>query len=338
MLEAGFTYVGKKIELNRKVLSPIFSDPFYAGTYKYGKIRVELRDVYPQSHPYKPMITRDEFLRLRSILRNGQPNFNKKTNKKSLPYKNLITCGSCNSTMTPEVTTGNTTRTFRVSCKNNKCSGSTLKLSRSIRSYELTDYIGDLLLKGVGVSKQGYEDYVSEMNRDLATKIEQQRNKYRLLLTNIKLRKKTLDELVEKSLPKAKTGVVLDKVNKQIEKVTDEVQELKKESEGLQESINDAEYALKHQVMSYETFSNYIKNIGHTIKTSDNLAEIGKIAEMVFSNLVIEDGKVLSYSINPNFERYLKPSCLLLSGRQDSNLRPHAPKARALPTAPLPVI
>lgn len=218
MLAAGFTYLGKKVKLDRRTLSPIFSDPFYAGTYIYGKIKVELQAVYPEKHPYKPMISIDQFIQLRNVLRNGMPNFTKKTNNKYLPYRDLLTCASCNAKMTPEVTKGNTTRSLRVSCKNDDCPGKTLRLKRSIRSYQLTDYMGDVLLKGIEVSKEGYEDYVNEMNRDLANKLEKQKNKYRLLLTNIKRKENTISDLVENALPKAKEGTALDLVNEKIEK------------------------------------------------------------------------------------------------------------------------
>ena len=99
-----------------------------------------------------------------------------------------------------------------------------------VRAKKLEEYTS---LKWTEVSKQSYEDYASEMNRNLVEKDKKHRNKYRLLLTNIKLKKKTLDELVEKSLPKAKVGVVLDKVNAQIEKITSEIQELEDESKKL---------------------------------------------------------------------------------------------------------
>ncbi len=330
MMQAGFTYKGKKINLDRRILSPIFSDPFYAGLYVYGKVKVWLRDVYPQSHPYKPVIEPADFMRLRNCLAHNQPNFIKKTGNRNLPYKNLVICGSCNSTMTPEVSTGNTTRTFRVSCKNEDCLGKTLKLLRSIRSYQLTDFMGEKLLKGVEVSEAAYNDYLYEMSKDLTRKSDGLRERYRLLLANLRRKKCSLDEMVEKGLPNAKTPVVLDKLNEQIEKNDDKIKKLESETEELQKVIADTDYALSHQVMSYETFSNYIKNIGHTIKNTENLAEIEKIAKMVFSNLVVEEGKVVSYSLNPNFERYLKPNCQLMSGKEDSNLRPYGPKPYAL--------
>lgn len=314
MMEQGFTYEGKKIRLDRRVLSPIFADPFYAGLYVYGKVKVWLNDVYPKNHPYKSVIEPADFIRLRNLLSNSQTNFTKKISRKNLPYKNLITCGSCNATMTPEVNTGNTTRSLRVSCKNKACPGSTLKLARSIRSFELTDYMGDKLLQGIEVSKDAYEDYVHEMNKDLSIKSNNLREKYRLLLANLRRKKNELEEMVERGLPNAKAGIVLDQLNERIEKSTEDIKQLELEANELQITIADTDYALKQQVMSYETFSNYIKNIGHTIKTTENLAEIDEIAKMVFSNLVVEDGKVLSYSLNPNFERYLKPNCLLMSG------------------------
>lgn len=55
-----------------------------------------------------------------------------------------------------------------------------------------------------------------------------------------------------------------------------------------------------------------------------------KVIKMVFSNFVVKDEKVLSYNLNPNFVRYLKPNCHLVSGKEDLNLRPHGPKPRAL--------
>src|SRR5690606_27065138 len=99
MMEQGFRYKGKKIKLDRKILSPIFADPFYAGLYIYGKVKVWLKDVYPQSHPYKPAIEPADFIRLRNLFANNQTNFSKKKDAKNIPYRGLITCGSCNTTM-----------------------------------------------------------------------------------------------------------------------------------------------------------------------------------------------------------------------------------------------
>lgn len=314
MNNAGFEYRDEKKTVTKQVLSNIFQDSFYAGLYVYGKIKVWLKDVYPNDHPYKPMIEPEAFYRLRSMMGNSQ-SFTAPSTNRFLLFRQLVTCGYCQKLMSTETTEGVGGRYMRVSCKNNDCPSKKLKAKRSIRAYALLDFAGDKLLQGVEVSKEGYDDYVYEMNQTLAVQAQKFRGKYRIVLSNLSRKEHERDELVEKSLPNAKTPAVQEQVNKQIEDVLDEIKSLKKNEKELSAMLADTDYALKYQVMSYETFSNYIKNLGNTIKTSKNLLEIDRITKMVFSNLVVKDEKVLSYALNPNFVRYLKPNCQLVSGR-----------------------
>ena len=207
---------------------------------------------------------------------------------------------------------------MRVSCKNRDCPSKKLKAKRSIRAYALLDFCSDKLLQGVEVSKEGYDDYVYEMNQTLVVQDQKLKDKYRIVLSNLSRKKGDKDDLVEKSLPNARTLIVQDQVNRQIEEVLGEIESLEAEEKELSKMITDTDYALKHQVMSYETFSNYIKNLGNTVKTSKNLLEIDRITKMVFSNFIVKDEKVLSYDLNPNFVRYLKPNCKLVSGSAES--------------------
>lgn len=337
MNNANFEYQAKKKNVTKQMLSSIFQDSFYAGLYVYGKEKVWLKDVYPDDHPYKPMIDPESFYRLRSMSGNSHT-FTAPSSNRFLLFRQLVTCGYCNKTMSTETTAGVGGRYMRVSCKNVDCPSKKLKAKRSIRAYSLLDFAGDKLLQGVEVSKEGYDDYLHEMNDTLAIQAQKLKEQYRIILSKLSRAENERDRLVKEGLPNAKTPTVQQQVNKQIEDILDDIKSLQEKESEVSQMLTDTDYALKHQVMSYETFSNYIKNLGNTIKTSQNLLEIDRITKMVFSNLIVKDEKVLSYALNPNFVRYLKPNCKLLSGRQDSNLRPHGPKPRALPTELRPEI
>lgn len=324
MNERGFEYNGRKCRVTKQMLSDKFQDPFYAGLYIFGKVKVWLKKAYPSSHPYKTMIEPASFYRLRSMMGTSST-FTAPSTNRFLLFKQLITCGYCQKNMSPETTMGSGGRYMRVSCKNLECPSKKLKAKRTARAFVLLDFAGDKLLQGVEVSKDAYDDYVYEMEQGLTVQSKELRERYRIVLSNIERKENAKAELVENSLPNAKTSKVQKEVNKQIEKAISEIDTLNAEEKELSKMISDTDYALKHQVMSYETFSNYIKNLGNTIKTSKNLMEIDKGLKMVFSNFIVKDEKVLSYKLNPNFERYLKPNCQLLSGTEGLNLRPHGP-------------
>lgn len=324
MNDMGFEYRGKKRKVTKQMLSEVFRDSFYAGLYVYGKVKVWLNDVYPSKHLYKPVIDPAGFSRIRNMAANAYT-FKSSVKNRFLLFRQMVTCGYCNKTMKPEANRGVGGRYMRVSCKNRDCPSKKLRAKRSIRAFALMDFAGDKLLKGVEVSKEGYEDYVYEMNQNLSVNVRKFRERYRIVLGKKTREEATKKRLVEESLPNAKTVPVQEQVNKQIEGYIGELKKLTAKEKELSEMLTDTEYALKHQVMSYETFSNYIKNLGNTVKTSKNLLEIDKILKMVFSNFIVKDEKALQYNLNPNFVKYLKPDCQLVSGCGELNSSHTAP-------------
>ncbi|HII95256.1 MAG TPA: hypothetical protein HA367_05945 [Candidatus Methanofastidiosum sp.] len=65
--------------------------------------------------------------------------------------------------------------------------------------------------------------------------------------------------------------------------------------------------------MSFEKFSNFLKKGDNKLKYSHDIELVDKMIKMVFSNLKIDDRKIVSGRLNPLFQRYQK-EVLFLNG------------------------
>jgi len=113
------------------------------------------------------------------------------------------------------------------------------------------------------------------------------------------------------ALGNASNETLIKDLNRQIEGIDNSIKTLEEEKSKLKEATTSIDHSLTTEPISYETFMNFFKYIGSTLRNSDNAFLVDKIVRLVFMNFVIKNQKIVSHQLNPNFEPFVKmPSVL----------------------------
>ena len=310
-----FHFRGKPTKMSKQKLSSVFNDPFYAGIYLYGSEIVELTSV---DNLFKPMVTPLDFMELRRVTNNAYTF--KKRRIKVLLFSKMVTCGYCGNLMSPGLPTSSgksKNRYLDIRCNNSECEW---KLDRSIkrgvRGKVIFDHIVDFLSSGLEVDKEAYENYREEAKVVLANK----RGEYIGLIKSLNRQIQNTNSAMEiksQSLANAK-GKLIDELNSQIEELRQERDQLEQKIKDMKEAVTAIDHNIDSELMSYENFLNFFKNLAVLVKNSDNQLLVDKVIRMVFLNFEVKGGKVSKYSLNPDFERYVKiPSVLVSRGAEN---------------------
>ena len=121
-------------------------------------------------------------------------------------------------------------------------------------------------------------------------------------------------------------------------KIPDDLYEIKKD-ELLKEKA-EVELQLSNHNQAHEVTFEQLEKVLKVAQQARRLFKVGDmktkqtLLSLISSNILIHDGKIASYQLNPVFSYLMKgakkPENIDLSGREDSNLRPLRPKRSAL--------
>jgi site-specific DNA recombinase len=304
-----FCFDGKKTKITKQKLSKIFQDTFFAGFYIYGSEVVDLKKV---DFLFKPVVSCLEFLQLRKVLKDKLV-FKRSDNAKTILFSKMVYCGYCGNLMSPGKPRSSGKgghRYLTLRCNNKDCRTRLDKtLKRGLRGKVIFRYISDLLSSGLELDKKAYEAYKKESKKVFDKQRKEFLSQLKSILRQISEINKTID-IKTRALANA-SGDLIDKLNQEIKELEIDKKKLETEKKEINQNIEIIDYNLKAKIMSYEKFLNFFKYLDNTIKTSENRYLVDKVIRMIFLNFTIKNQKVVSYQLNPNFEKYIKiPSVL----------------------------
>lgn len=311
--EKGFSYLGgkkdhpisTKVKMTPQKLSEIFSDLFYAGIYVVNGEKIIMANTSNQK--YRPMVSQEEFMELRCRLDKTKA-FDKKRST-TLILQKMVFCGYCNHSMTPYPSSsreGKKQSFLYIKCSNQKCPTNIQKgLSRQVRGKVVLDYACDFFAGGLEIDRESYDKYLATGFDEMLRRKKELGSQSLNLNRELTETKKDLDQFI-KSLAKAdeKTKLIINKRVAECKEKTDSLQ--KKLDAVVAEHINIKDLAKSRDMVDYEKFSNFFKNVQTTIKNTDNKLLVDQILRTVFSNFIVKDGKVQSHTLNPHFEEQFK--------------------------------
>lgn len=293
---------GKKLRITMQKLSDIFKDPFYYGVLiskKTGKT-VDLREAYD----FQPVVSEEGYFEVQALTyRRILPT---SPHKQSFyPFRQMVYCSYCNSSMVVAPSTGKTKRYLFFRCDNENCS----RKKRSLRANVVINFIYNFLGEGFDFSETEYNEYLA----NIMVISDKKRQSMKQKLHNMEgLLKKVSGEINERSL-KIVDFSENDRVRQENEK---RIGLLQKEEEGLKSDTSRLKEALKdpnQDRLTIEQFLNLSKNAGNIVQSADvNIKD--QIVRLIFLNFTVNEEKVTDYRLKEPFATLIKQREFLSGG------------------------
>jgi site-specific DNA recombinase len=283
---------GRKVFMDKRILSIVFNDPFYYGVLVQAKQKVDLCQVYG----FQPAVSEEVFFEIQQSSRKRQLPIHTKRNTSFYPLRMMVKCSYCDGFMYVAPSTGELKRYLYFRCDNKSCK----RKKRSIRSKVVFDYIYTFLKDGLKLTEGDYKKYYSDL-----TKITEQKRQH--ILVEIHNREGTLKRVkrdikdLTYGLLKQNNSRVKQEGEKKILEL--EVQEAKLEGEiaDLKSKLGDPE----KEILSLEQFLNLSKNAAVVVRSANPVIK-DKICRRIFVNVTVDEIKVLSHQLKEPFETMVK--------------------------------
>lgn len=285
---------GRKVDMDVKILTDIFHDPFYYGILVQAKQTVDLRDIYN----FQPATTEEVYNQVQELSVRRLTPLNRKKRKAFYPLKTMVICSFCNHNMVVGPSTGSKGKRYlNYRCDNKLC----VRKKKSIRAKVVFNWIYDFLKDGLGLTEKDYHSYYDNL-----TKItDNARQKIAIDIHSLHGRLKVINrEIKERSLELGKPNVLptVKQVNE------NRVIELEQERDEINQKVEELKGKLTNPEddrLSIEQFLNLSKNAGVIIQKADAVVK-DTICREIFLNLTVDEQKVLSYQLKPHFAEMLK--------------------------------
>ena len=285
---------GRKVDMDIKILTDIFHDPFYYGILVQAKQTVDLREIYN----FQPATTEDIYNQVQELSVRRLKSFNTKRRMAFYPLKAMVRCSFCGHNMVVGPSTGSKGKRYlNYRCDNKLCT----RKKKSIRAKEIFNWIYDFLKEGLNLTEADYKRYY----KDLTKLTDEKRQKIGIEIHSKQGRLKVIDqEIKERSLGLLQLNIqpTVKKVNEdRVLELEQEKEELNNKIAGLKEQLTDPE----QDKLSIDQFLNLSKNAGVIVQSADAIIK-DKICREIFLNFTVDEEKVLSYQLKPHFEEMIK--------------------------------
>ena len=300
----------KKYNLDEKRLSQILKKPIYAGIWVRGDNIVFMLDQDPS---FEPCVSEKDFLKVREILKDKNT-FTKGKRKRVFPLRDIVYCNNCGSKCYPSVSGKkgeNKILYLRCGQRTGKCLNKAKLPARKIMKFTGNVYrkLAELITE---------EDFNNIL-------IDYKKRKTRIVEDNtqqIEGIKAVIRRLQKERAVKENTMSTLTNTNsievyaKEIDEILADITRAEIKMKKLQNQNDKLLSPSPIEGMSFEKFSNFLKKGDNKLKYSHDIELVDKMIKMVFSNLKIDDRKIVSGKLNPLFQRYQK-EVLFLNGVED---------------------
>jgi DNA invertase Pin-like site-specific DNA recombinase len=281
---------GKKVKMNKNILSELFHDPFYYGLLIQAGEEADLRTLYD----FKPAVTEENYFAIQQLSGRKIKPFK---GTSFLPLKLMVQCSLCGNNMYAGVSKGNTKKYLFYRCDNNFCS----RKKKSVRSKIIFNFVYKFLEDGLSFTENEYNKYYNNLKRlsdaQRETIARQIHNMNGTLILN-------RSEIKQIGLGLLRNNVK-DNVREIGQTKIDDLERQNEELRGDIEKLNSQITNPETDKLSFEQVLNLSKNAGKIIK-SGNAATKDVLCRYIFLNFVVDDEKVLSYQLKPPFDEILK--------------------------------
>lgn len=294
------------ITLLPQSVSKLLANPFFAGIHVVG---AKVYDYRVLDTGFLPIISEDDFIKLRIKLESNSNFVKRRTvdNSRFLPLKEMITCNYCKGPMYAGVTgNGKGNYYLRYRCETEDCRRrdkaykKKYKLRESVRGVLIIDFVFEYF-KNLDVPRDLYENWVTEIKKmrkkflkGYSTEMRKIEWQIKKLEDEISVLTLTLADTTKKAVSRSLEGKINENADL-IEDLRDREQDLKKQRDNY-EVISDK------TLWSYESFTNFLKNVANIVKRKRSMELLDKVVRLAFTNIVIGNGKVVSYKLKPAFE------------------------------------
>ncbi len=284
---------GKPVDMDKRILSKVFHDPFYYGVLVQANQKVDLRELFDD---FEPTVREEDFFTIQDYtyhkIRPSKPHKNV-----FYPLRGMVLCNFCGRPCVVAPSSGHTKKYLYYRCDNADCT----RKKRSLRGKAIFDFITDFLKGGLNLTEKEYHEYESS----LTILTDQKREGVRTQLHTLQgLLKRTEYELSDRSLKVVNFDAEspIFKVNsKKISELNDEVKRLKNDIEKLEGKLREPEA----DRLTIEQFLNLSKNADVIVKSADEVQK-DIICREIFLNFSIDEQKVASYRLKEPFATLLK--------------------------------
>lgn len=299
--ESQFKYKGEITQITKQKLSLIFKDPFYAGLYVYSGNIIDMKEKDPV---FTPMISAQEFLKLRHLLNDTQAF--KNVHKRHLPLREMIICAFCGNKMSPSINKGETLDYLNYWCTNKKCKRYIEGLRKRVRAKVILDFIYETLseVKQYFETEKLYKQYVKDTDAQFALQIKDLKSRQQNLNRQLQEKQSTLKSLtvaLGRSEENMKEFIVGE-----INTTKTEIDTIEEKLVNFQEEITSIEKHQKKKILTYENFLNLLEKIDTIIRHSSDVQLVDDVTKLVFLNFSVGVDEVLSYQPKSEFEESLK--------------------------------
>lgn len=285
---------GRKVDMDVKILTDIFHNPFYYGILIQAKQTVDLRELYA----FEAATTEEIYNQVQELSVRRLKPFNTRRRMTFYPLKTMVRCSFCGHNMVVGASTSSSGgKKLYYRCDNKLCS----RQKKSIRAKIIFDWIYDFLKDGLGLTEKDYNRYYNNL-----TKItDNTRQKIGIEIHSLQGRLKVINqEIKERSLELGKQSMI------PTVKATNEnrVIELDGEKVNVEAKIAKLQAKLTNPEddrLSIEQFLNLSKNAGVIVQSANAVIK-DTICREIFLNFSVDEQKVASYQLKPHFAEMLK--------------------------------
>ncbi len=282
----------KEVDMDKRMLTDIFRDPFYYGILIQKEQPVDLRDLYD----FEPAITQKVYEEVQQLSIKRKAPYNKKRNT-FYPFKAIILCSFCQRNMYIAPSTSRSKQRFLYCrCDTIGCP----RKKKSIRMKVILDFIYQFLEEGLKFTEKDYNDYyqsITEISEEKRQELLRERFSKQSLLNNANR------EVKDRALK------IVSEENQTVKRINQErIEELEQEKEDLEGAIAKISEKLtdpEKDKLTIEQFLNLSKNAAAIVKSGDQIVK-DKICRFIFLNLTVDEEKVLSYQSKEPFDTLLK--------------------------------
>ncbi len=296
-------------KMDKKRLSDMFRNPFYAGVMRASGEVVNLVEVAN----FIPVVTVREFCSLNKI-DNINKTFvlNTRVNRgviKALMLRGKVTCGHCGRKLTAGITnkkekSGLVRHYFYYRCATPKCSF----FNKSVRAKVIVNYASEYLEQHKFNTEANYKHYVDEMSRVTAM----ENKEVTKALAKLKLRLRELQTTKQRV-----KDFALDSDDILIRKeYENDLIATKADITLVEAEIERTEKLLKNgggAILTYDKFHELFEILPMEVKKPQPMERLDLLLGKIFTNFTITDNKVSEVTLNSPFKEFVKTGQVTVS-------------------------
>lgn len=284
---------GRKVDMDTKILTDLFKDPFYYGLLIQANQTVDLRQLYD----FKMAVTEDVYNQIQEQSNRRLKPLNTRRRLTFYPLKAMVHCSYCNHNMVVGPSTSKTgKKLLYYRCDNKLC----VRQKKSIRAKVIFNWIYDFLAKNFKFTEEDYKQYYAH----LTTLTDRNRERLKIQIHSKEASLKNVErEIRELSLAilKPQQPIVKQQGENRLTELASEKISLTDDIKKLKDKMTNPE----SDKLSLEQFLNLSKEAAIRVQTG-NPVQKDAICREIFLNFTVDEEKVLSYQAKPVFVAMLK--------------------------------